>query len=135
MPPCNRASALAPRFPSFSSKITLFLFALLMTTAQKRAYRKRAQNYSFLAKLLFAYCERRGFRYVIGWRLFVLTYLSDKACHVHKSQGHPTSIFGKYLFGRRFEIYNFRNICCKISCLSASPKIFEHLNNGIISYF
>ena len=31
-------------------------------------------------------------------------------------QGHPTSIFGKYLFGRRFEIYNFRNICCKISC-------------------
>ena len=23
---------------------------------------------------------------------------------VHKHQGHPTSIFGKYLFGKRFEI-------------------------------
>ena len=38
---------------------------------------------------------------------------------------HPTTIFGKYLFGGRFEIYNFRNICCKISCLSASRRIFE----------
>ena len=50
-------------------------------------------------------------------------------------QGHPTAIFGKYLFGRRFEIYNFRNICCKISCLPASPRIFEHLQNGIITHF
>ena len=25
--------------------------------------------------------------------------------------------------------------CCKISCLPASPRIFEHLNNGIIAYF
>ena len=47
-------------------------------------------------------------------------------------QGHPTSVFGKYLFGRRFEI---RNICCKISCLPASPRIFEHLKNGIIAHF
>ena len=50
-------------------------------------------------------------------------------------QGHPTSIFGKYLFGRRFEIYNFRNICCKISCLPASPRIFEHLKPGITALF
>ena len=50
-------------------------------------------------------------------------------------QGHPTTIFGKYLFGRRFAIYNFRNICCKISCLPASPRIFEHLKNGIIAHF
>ena len=49
-------------------------------------------------------------------------------------QGHPTSIFGKYLFGRRFEIYNFRSICCKISCLPACPRIFEHLKNGIIAH-
>ena len=41
----------------------------------------------------------------------------------------------EYLFGRRFEILNFRNICCKISCLPASPRIFEHLKNGIIAYF
>ena len=50
-------------------------------------------------------------------------------------QGHPTSIFGKYLFGRRFEIYNFRNICCKISCLPASPRIFDHLKPGITALF
>ena len=44
------------------------------------------------------------------------------------------SIFGIYLFGRRFEISNFRNICCKISCLPAFPRIFEHLKNGIIAH-
>ena len=53
----------------------------------------------------------------------------------HNYQGHPTSIFGKYLFGRRFEIQSFRNICCKISCLPASPRIFEHLKKGIIAHF
>ena len=26
-------------------------------------------------------------------------------------------------------------ICCKISCLPASPRIFEHLKNGIIAHF
>ena len=50
-------------------------------------------------------------------------------------QGQQTTIFRKYLFGRRFEIYNFRNICCKISCLPVSPRIFEHLKNGIIAHF
>ena len=49
------------------------------------------------------------------------------------NQGHPSSIFGKYLFGRRFEIYNFRNIICKISCLPAAPRIFEHLKYGKIT--
>ena len=78
------------------------------------------------------------------------------------------------LFGRRFDMQNFRNICCKISCLpqpvyrrppslrknrvrrqrllsrfflrecgrlytgqlaSASPRIFEHLKNGMIAQF
>ena len=52
-----------------------------------------------------------------------------------RKQGHPTTIFGKYLFGGRFEIHNFRNICYKISCLPAPPRIFEHLNNGIIAHF
>ena len=50
-------------------------------------------------------------------------------------QGHPTTIFGKYLFGRRFEIQNFRKICCKIYCLPTSPRIFEHLKHGIIAHF
>ena len=53
---------------------------------------------------------------------------------VRRIQGHPTSIFGKYLFGRRFEIQKFRNICCKISCLLASPRIFEHLKKGKIAH-
>ena len=57
-------------------------------------------------------------------------------CIVFKvHQGHPTSIFGKYLFVRRFEIQNFQNSCCKISSLPASPRIFEHLKNGIIAHF
>ena len=55
---------------------------------------------------------------------------------LHES-GAPilTTIFGKYLVGRRFEIQNFRNICCKISCLPASPRIFEHLKYGITAHF
>ena len=30
---------------------------------------------------------------------------------------------------------NFQNICCKISCFPASPRIFKHLKNGIIAHF
>ena len=60
----------------------------------------------------------------------------QKVCTVQTSyQGHPTPIFGKYLFGRRLAIQNFRNICCKISCLPASPRIFEYLKNGMIVNF
>ena len=29
----------------------------------------------------------------------------------------------------------FETFCCKISCLPASPRIFEHLRNGIIAHF
>ena len=50
-------------------------------------------------------------------------------------RGTQRQFSGKYLFGRRFEIWNFRSICCKISCLPASPRIFEHLQNGIIIHF
>ena len=53
--------------------------------------------------------------------------LSKRACVfkrniLHNFRGHPTSIFGKY-------------VCCKISCLPASPGIFKHLKNGIIAHF
>ena len=51
------------------------------------------------------------------------------------NRGTQRQFSKKYLFGRRFENQNFRNICCKISCLPASPRIFEHLKNGIIAYF
>ena len=47
-------------------------------------------------------------------------------CKQVLKQGHPKSIFGKYLFRRRFEIQKFRNFSCKISCLPASPRIIEH---------
>ena len=30
---------------------------------------------------------------------------------------------------------NFRNICCKIFCLPAFPRIFEHQKIGIIAHF
>ena len=50
-------------------------------------------------------------------------------------RGTQRQLSEKYLFGRRFESSNFRNICCKISCLPASPRIFEHLKYGIIAYF
>ena len=30
---------------------------------------------------------------------------------------------------------NFRNIYCKMSCLPASPRIFEDLKNSIIAHF
>ena len=29
----------------------------------------------------------------------------------------------------------FGNICCKISCLPASPRSFEHTKNGLIAHF
>ena len=50
-------------------------------------------------------------------------------------RGTQWQFSGKYLFGRRFEIYNFRSFCCKISCLPASPRIFQHLQIGIITQF
>ena len=31
--------------------------------------------------------------------------------------------------------FRISNICCKISCLPASPRIFEHVKNGIIAHF
>ena len=75
--------------------------------------------------------------YAQTWQVLTLKNCIEALSYASTAyvQGHPTTIFGKYLFGRRFEIYNFRNICCKISCLPASPRIFEHLNNGIIAYF
>ena len=36
-----------------------------------------------------------------------------------QNRGTQRQFSEKYLFGRRFEIQNFRNICCKISCLPA----------------
>ena len=52
------------------------------------------------------------------------------------NQGHSTTIFGKYLFGRRFVLYNFRNICCYIPCLPASPKFLNPpQKKGLIAHF
>ena len=45
VPPCNRASALNPRFLFFFPEdCFIFVFPILMTTAQKRACRKRDQT-------------------------------------------------------------------------------------------
>ena len=61
-------------------------------------------------------------------------------CHNHVLivdivQGHPTTIFGRISVRNAIWDLNFRNICCKISCLPASPRIFEHVKNGVIAYF
>ena len=95
-----------------SSSISAMLFALIFPRAQRACtFDISAEMYGY-SRL----CDRlRSFEII--WK--------------HSS----ASIFGKYLFGRRFEIYNFRNICCKISCLPASPRIFEHLKNRIIAHF
>ena len=57
-------------------------------------------------------------------------------CSIFKStrltRGTQRQFSKKYLFGRPFKIENFRNICCKISCLPASPRIFEHLKIVIV---
>ena len=51
------------------------------------------------------------------------------------AQGHPTVIFGKISVRKTIWELEFSNICCKISCLPAPPRIFEHLQNAIITHF
>ena len=50
-------------------------------------------------------------------------------------QGHPTTIFGKISVRKTIWELEFSEHLCKISCLPASPRIFEHLKYGIIAYF
>ena len=61
------------------------------------------------------------------WRKVLETMWACRFSTTTVTSGAPNVNFGKYLFGRRFEIQNFRNTCCKISCLPASPRIFEHI--------
>ena len=68
------------------------------------------------------YNEQSNIKIAISYQSFFCV-----CCVILIKQGHPTSIFGKYLFGKRFEIENFRNICCKISCLPASKKWYNCL--------
>ena len=75
---------------------------------------------------------KNAFRFV---SVVQISFTKNQTVSRYCNQGHPTSIFVKYLFGIRFEIQNFRNFCCKISCLPAPPRIFEHLKNGIIAHF
>ena len=44
---------------------------------------------------------------------------SFKGILIYPKTGHPTSIFGKYLIGRQFEIQNIRSICCMKNFLLA----------------
>ena len=52
-------------------------------------------------------------------------------------QGHPTTIFGKKTVRKTIWDLEFLEhfFFCKISCLPASPRIFEHLQIGIITHF
>ena len=84
--------------------------------------------------LSYIYCTCKWLR--IAKKYINLKHALAWSQSVTCGKGHSTSCFvrgtqrqfsEKYLFGRRFEIQNFRNIRCKISCLPASPRIFEHL--------
>ena len=54
-----------------------------------------------------------------------------------KESGAPNDNFRKNICSEedlRSRIFGTA-ICCKISCLPASPRIFEHLKNGKIAHF
>ena len=52
--------------------------------------------------------------------------------NVKLSTGAPNVNFPKISVNSEDD---FRNIFCKIYCLPASPRIFEHLKHGIIANF
>ena len=50
--------------------------------------------------------------------LNILSVYNKTFRYTRLKQGHPTAIFGKYLFGRRFEISNFGTFVVKfLACL------------------
>ena len=62
--------------------------------------------------------------------------LSTTDYNTANTQGHTTAIFRKISVRKTILDLKFlEHICCKISCLPASPRIFEHLQNGIITHF
>lgn len=78
----NYASEIAPQFLFILLHVTFHLFCrLLLTTGQKRD----CNTNRFTAKFNFAHCERQGFCYFIGCRLFEKTYSFGKGWHVYKS--------------------------------------------------
>ena len=66
---------------------------------------------------------------------FCPAMIPEQMTNYRDRRGTQRQFSEKYLFGRRVEIQNFWNICCKISCLHASPKIFEQIKNGILAHF
>ena len=70
---------------------------------------------------------RLGYRTTKDAALFVLT--NDFIYREFNETGAPKVNF------RRIYVWRKTNICCKISCLPASPRIFEHLKTGIIAHF
>ena len=65
-----------------------------------------------------------------------LQYICNNAYIIYlTAQGHPMSIFGKYLFGRRFEILNSRNIFLYNFLPACLSKDFRTSKNGIIAHF
>ena len=111
---------------------------LLSTCSQRDSFQQRDDNVVRLVLILFAFKLHR--RLMINKQKTRIEMIRDREWNgslgdtrtswIRNDQGHPTSIFGKYLFGGRFEIQNFRNIFCKIYCLPTSRRIFEHLKIG-----
>ena len=63
-----------------------------------------------------------SFKSLIYYKIILLTLLEE-----------TTSLLENYIL--LLVTQNFQNICCKIFCLPTSPRIFEHLQNGIITHF
>ena len=104
-----------------------YLYSPYMSVPPPPGYRLRSLFYTLLNELPFwdfrlllekppaALIEIAHDNYICNQQHIILAELPSMS-YIH--QGHPTAIFGKHLF---------RNICCKISCLPASRRIFEHL--------
>ena len=73
------------------------------------------------------------------WREIVTATNSLQSLKQRKSFSHqtgaPNDNFRKISVRKTIWDQNFRNVCCKTSCLPASPRIFEHLKNGKIANF
>ena len=72
----------------------------------------------------------------VEWRYCTFTTHVQTCFATNQVSGAPNVNFRKISVRKAImlEIWNFQNICCKISCLPASPRIFERLKNGIIAH-
>ena len=62
-------------------------------------------------------------------------YINNGSAGSKRSRGTQRQFVENICLKDNLRSRKFRKLCRKISCLPASPKIFEHLKNGIIAQF